>query len=212
MEIIPSSPPYHRSRDISNLNTPEAFNSHWRREPFPSIITPIIPFTRRNSSSVTAHAASLFLAYSQAAFYSLPIIIHTITLLIAFRAILATAVVFVCLGVSVVAMVHKYDLSLYTYFDVKIVPEAVDQILASTQNAVIENESLVDVEFVGYVGELDNHLLYRVPKRNQIDSRSHDDELEEQRNKQVVDAISAISGVLHVDVQTLRQRTKKDEL
>ncbi|KAF9995085.1 hypothetical protein BGZ79_000117 [Entomortierella chlamydospora] len=161
------------------------------------------------------------MVYSQVAFYSLPIIIHTITLLVAFRAILATAVAFICLGVSVVAMVHKYDLSLYTYYDVKIVPEAVDQILASTQTA--ENESLVDVEFVGHVGELDNHLLYRVPKRNQIDNRSHkltntsphnihDDELEEQRNKQIVDAISALSGVLHVDVQTLRQRTKKDEL
>ncbi|KAF9344382.1 hypothetical protein BGX26_004445 [Mortierella sp. AD094] len=187
------------------------------------------------SSLVTAHACvpyflldSAFSLFSPACspitFYSLPAIIHTITSLVAFRAVLATAVVLICLGVSVVAMVHKYDLSLYTYFDVKIVPEAVDQILASTQTAAAtENESLAGVEFVGHVGELDNHLLYRVPRQTQMDNISHkltntsphdthDDELEEQRNKQIVDAISALRGVLHVDVQTLRQRTKKDEL
>ncbi|KAF9108065.1 hypothetical protein BGX27_008493 [Mortierella sp. AM989] len=119
-------------------------------------------------------------------------------------------------------MVHKYDLNLYTYFDVKIVPEAVDQVLTSTQTAAAAgNGSLVGVEYVGHVGELDNHLLYRVPKQIQMDNNGHkltnthehrEEELEEQRNKQIVDAISAVSGVLHVDVQTLRQRNKKDEL
>ncbi|KAF9201166.1 hypothetical protein BGZ49_008614 [Haplosporangium sp. Z 27] len=123
-------------------------------------------------------------------------------------------------------MVHKYDLNVYTYFDVKIIPEAADQVLASTQIAAsTENGSLFGVEYVGHVAELDNHLLYRVPKQMQIqlDNSSHklpntsahdgsNDETEEQRNKQIIDVISAIHGVIHVDVQTLRQRIKRDEL
>ncbi|KAF9429764.1 hypothetical protein BGZ76_001119 [Entomortierella beljakovae] len=123
-------------------------------------------------------------------------------------------------------MVHKYDLSLYTYFDVKIVPEAASQVLESTLTAAsAENGTLAGVEYVGHVGELDNHLLYRVPKNILYENTnrkleatpplphsSHDDELEEQRNKQIADAISAVQGVVHVDVQTLRQRIKRDEL
>ncbi|KAI7832237.1 hypothetical protein BC939DRAFT_472487 [Gamsiella multidivaricata] len=132
-------------------------------------------------------------------------------------------------------MAHTYDLNFYTYFDVKILPEAVDQILESTRTAAASgNGSLVDVEYLGHVGELDNHLLYRVPKQThtqtqtqiqtqtqtQTDSgttnsplhRIRGEELEEQRNKHIVDAISAVQGVVHVDVQTLRHRAKRDEL
>ncbi|KAF8923340.1 hypothetical protein BGZ58_003067 [Dissophora ornata] len=118
-------------------------------------------------------------------------------------------------------MAHTFDLALYTYFDVKIVPEAADQVLASTRTAAAaENGSLAGVEYMGHVGELDNHLLYRVPKLAQ--TRSSDivtplhgplHEVQEgQRNRQIVDAMSALQGVVHVDVQTLRQRTKRDEL
>ncbi|KAG0203096.1 hypothetical protein BGX28_004527 [Mortierella sp. GBA30] len=115
-------------------------------------------------------------------------------------------------------MVHKYNFDTHTYFDVKILPEAKDQVLASTQTGIqSEGGSLAGVEYLGHVGELDNHILYRVPK-HLIPARmtnAHglgDDELEEQRNKHIADTISAIGGVLHVDIQTLRQRVKRDEL
>ncbi|KAF9177413.1 hypothetical protein BGZ51_008714 [Haplosporangium sp. Z 767] len=123
-------------------------------------------------------------------------------------------------------MAHRYDLTTHTYFDVKIIPEAVDQVLASTQiAAAAENGSLAGVECLGSIGALSNHLLYRVPKLQSSlaatttdNSNKHtphsqcDDDQEEQRNKQIVDAISAIHGVMKVDVQTLRQRAKRDEL
>ncbi|KAF9972381.1 hypothetical protein BGZ65_009855 [Modicella reniformis] len=117
-------------------------------------------------------------------------------------------------------MAHKYDLNLYTYFDVKIVPEAAHHILTSTTTAAaVENGSLAGVEYLGHVGELDNHMLYRVPKQaptNNPDSmnshNANNEELENWRNKQIVDAITALQGVLHVDIQTLRQRTRRDEL
>ncbi|KAI8358716.1 hypothetical protein B0O80DRAFT_519364 [Mortierella sp. GBAus27b] len=134
----------------------------------------------------------------------------------------ALAATLACLSLSVAAvMTHTYDLSLYTYFDVKIVPGAADQILAWTTTASsAENGSLAGVEYIGHVGELDNHLLYRVPKptltttpasASSVQS-SFDDGLEEQRNNQIVNAIAALQGVLHVDIQTPRQRTKRDEL
>ncbi|KAF9092592.1 hypothetical protein BGX29_010379 [Mortierella sp. GBA35] len=117
---------------------------------------------------------------------------------------------------------HSLDLSTHTYFDVKVQPEAVDQVLASTRTAAaFENGSLSGVEYLGHVGELKNHLLYRVPKQqpsstsqlNPAPSSSlQGSDWEEQRNRQIVDAISAVQGVLHVDVQIPRQRTKKDEL
>ncbi|CAO3573836.1 unnamed protein product [Mortierella alpina] len=107
-------------------------------------------------------------------------------------------------------MVHNYSLDTHTYFDVKIRPERVDQVLAWTQAAAQdENSALAGVEYVGHVGELTNHLLYRVPK-HQDDPK--DDGLEEQRNKRVVDTLSTVQGVLQVDIQTLRQRAKRDEL
>ncbi|KAF9146470.1 hypothetical protein BG015_011585 [Linnemannia schmuckeri] len=127
---------------------------------------------------------------------------------------------------------HSFDLSTHTYFDVKVQPEAVDQVLASTRTAAAsENGSLSGVEYIGHVGELKNHLLYRVSKQlqqQQQQSSSHTttntqstptpssslqgSEWEEQRNQQIVDAISAVQGVVHVDIQIPRQRTKKDEL
>ncbi|KAG0374398.1 hypothetical protein BGX24_010443 [Mortierella sp. AD032] len=122
---------------------------------------------------------------------------------------------------------HAFELSTHTYFDVKIQPEAVDQVLASTRTAAAsENGSLAGVEYIGHVGELDNHLLYRVSKQQPLPPHStNNDRLdpspsshlsgtdwEEQRNRQIVDAISAVQGVVHVDIQTPRQRTKKDEL
>ncbi|KAG0310387.1 hypothetical protein BGZ97_012596 [Linnemannia gamsii] len=124
---------------------------------------------------------------------------------------------------------HSFDLNTHTYFDVKIHPEAIDQVLASTRTAAAsENGSLSGVEYIGHVGELKNHLLYRVPKQQQRHPPSHttvDTQLtpspssclegsdrEEQRNRQIVDAISAVQGVVHVDIQIPRQRTKKDEL
>ena len=107
-------------------------------------------------------------------------------------------------------MVHNYSLDTHTYFDVKIRLERVDQVLAWTQAAAQdENSALAGVEYVGHVGELPNHLLYRVPK-HQDDPK--DDGLEEQRNKHVVDTLSTVQGVLQVDIQTLRQRAKRDEL
>ncbi|KAF9922128.1 hypothetical protein FBU30_007796 [Linnemannia zychae] len=122
-------------------------------------------------------------------------------------------------------MTHHLDLSTHTYFDVKILPEAVDQVLAYTRTAASENGSLSGVEYIGHVGELKNHLLYRVPKQsplpvqhstiNQITpphSNPNDSELEEQRNQRIVEAMSAVQGVVHVDIQIPRQRTKKDEL
>ncbi|KAI1296094.1 hypothetical protein EDD11_007580 [Mortierella claussenii] len=131
-------------------------------------------------------------------------------------------------------MAHTYDLNLYTYFDVKINPEAVDQVLASTQRAAsADNGSLAGVEYLGHVGQLDNHLLYRVPRHNlernnnafqppsaaaattqgpQGPQSLHDEEQEQQRNMQIIDAITAVQGVIHVDVQALRQRHKRDEL
>ncbi|KAG0321712.1 hypothetical protein BGZ99_003735 [Dissophora globulifera] len=123
---------------------------------------------------------------------------------------------------SSAVMAHTLDLDLYTYFDVKIAPEAVDQVLAVTRTAAaVENGTLAGVEYLGHVGSLDNHLLYRVPRYGQTSDNNgvstpvhsqYDDSLEEQRNRQIVDAISALQGVLHVDVQTLRQRAKRDEL
>ncbi|KAF9119768.1 hypothetical protein BGW39_011943 [Mortierella sp. 14UC] len=120
---------------------------------------------------------------------------------------------------------HSLELSTHTYFDVKIRPEAADQVLAFTRTAAAsENGSLAGVEYIGRVGELDNHLLYRVSKQqppppttnnNQLNpstSTMPDSDWEEQRNRQIVDAISAVQGVVHVDIQTPRQRTKKDEL
>lgn len=118
-------------------------------------------------------------------------------------------------------MTHKYDHNLYTYFDVKVAPEVADRVLAwTTTAATVENGSLAGVEYIGHVGELDNHLLYRVPKHtlasnpgsvNPLNS-TLDDGPEERRNKQIVDAISALQGVFNVDIQTLQQRTKRDEL
>ncbi|KAG0056809.1 hypothetical protein BGZ83_003427 [Gryganskiella cystojenkinii] len=124
-------------------------------------------------------------------------------------------------------MVHNLELNTHTYFDVKIQPEAADQVLASTRAAsVTQNGSLAGVEYIGHVGELTNHLLFRTPKQPHNHSNNdqklqgpapgphshHEEEQEDQRNKQIVDAISAIHGVLQVDVQTLRQRAKRDEL
>ncbi|GJJ76836.1 hypothetical protein EMPS_09195 [Entomortierella parvispora] len=124
-------------------------------------------------------------------------------------------------------MAHRFDLATYTYFDVKVQPEAVDQVLASTRAAsASHNGSLVGVEYMGHVGELTNHLLFRAPKHNPAYHSSQgpalptgsgpqphvDEEQEDQRNKQIVDTISAIHGVVHVDVQSLRQRPKRDEL
>ncbi|KAF9572485.1 hypothetical protein EC968_009871 [Mortierella alpina] len=107
-------------------------------------------------------------------------------------------------------MVHNYSLDTHTYFDVKIRPERADQVLAWTQAAAQEeNGALAGVEYVGHVGELTNHLLYRIPKHQ--DGHS-DDGSEEQRNKHVVETLSAVQGVLQVDIQTLRQRAKRDEL
>ncbi|ORZ17550.1 hypothetical protein BCR41DRAFT_370362 [Lobosporangium transversale] len=62
-------------------------------------------------------------------------------------------------------MAHTYDLNLYTYFDVKINPEALDQVVTSTQTAAAtSNGSLAGIEYLGHVGQLKNHLLYRIPK------------------------------------------------
>lgn len=134
-------------------------------------------------------------------------------------AVVTLAATLACLGLPVIAMAHKFDLNLYTYFDVKIAADAVDQVLAWTKTAAVDNGSLTGLEYMGYVGELDNHLLYRMPKTapasdlNSVDSHGHlDSEQEEKRNKQIVDAISAFQGVLNVDIQTLRQRAKRDEL
>ncbi|KAG0295195.1 hypothetical protein BGZ96_012297, partial [Linnemannia gamsii] len=109
---------------------------------------------------------------------------------------------------------HSLDLNTHTYFDVKIHPDAIDQVLASTRTAAAsENGSLSGVEYIGHVGELKNHLLYRVSKQQQQQSSLHtttDTQLtpppssdlvgsdwEEQRNRQIVDAISAVQGVVH---------------
>ena len=123
---------------------------------------------------------------------------------------------------------HSFDLSTHTYFDVKIQLEAIDHILASTRTAAAsENGSLSGVEYIGHVGELKNHLLYRVSKQQQepsshtttntqstpsLSSGQQGSDWEEQRNQQIVDAISAVQGVVHVDIQIPRQRNKKDEL
>ncbi|KAF9546240.1 hypothetical protein EC957_009979 [Mortierella hygrophila] len=123
---------------------------------------------------------------------------------------------------------HPLELSTHTYFDVKIQPEAIDHVLASTHTAAAsENGSLSGVEYIGHVGELKNHLLYRVSKQQQEppshtttntqstpfpSSSLQGSDWEEQRNQHIVDAISAVQGVIHVDVQIPRQRTKKDEL
>ncbi|KAG0248723.1 hypothetical protein BG011_009978 [Mortierella polycephala] len=123
-------------------------------------------------------------------------------------------------------MAHRYDLTTHTYFDVTIIPEAADQVLASTQTAAaVENGLLAGVECLGSIGTLRNHLLYRVPKLQPSSAATTTDnsdkhtphnqygnDQEEQRNKHIVDAISAIHGVMKVDVQTLRQRVKRDEL
>ncbi|KAF9899655.1 hypothetical protein BX616_002904, partial [Lobosporangium transversale] len=70
-------------------------------------------------------------------------------------------------------MAHTYDLNLYTYFDVKINPEALDQVVTSTQTAAAtSNGSLAGIEYLGHVGQLKNHLLYRIPKV----SSSHQDD------------------------------------
>ncbi|OAQ32581.1 hypothetical protein K457DRAFT_135132 [Linnemannia elongata AG-77] len=123
---------------------------------------------------------------------------------------------------------HSLEFSTHTYFDVKIQPEAIDHVLASTRTAAAsENGSLSGVEYIGHVGELKNHLLYRVSKHQQeppshtttntqstpsLSSRLQGTDWEEQRNQQIVDAISAVQGVVHVDIQIPRQRIKKDEL
>ncbi|KAF9301973.1 hypothetical protein BGZ74_006040 [Mortierella antarctica] len=101
-------------------------------------------------------------------------------------------------------MGHNYDLTTHTYLDVKVLPDAVSSVVASTR----ENGSLAGwVEYVGHVGELTNHLLYRIAKRGP-DFDPQDDA----RTKHIVDTISAIHGVVQVDIQTPKQRIKRDEL
>ncbi|KAG0017465.1 hypothetical protein BGZ81_010733 [Podila clonocystis] len=101
-------------------------------------------------------------------------------------------------------MGHNYDLTTHTYLDVKVLPDAVSSVIASAQ----ENGSLAGcVEYVGHVGELTNHLLYRVAKHSP-DSDPQDDA----RINHIVDTISAIYGVVQVDIQTPKQRIKRDEL
>ncbi|KAG0345769.1 hypothetical protein BG004_003104 [Podila humilis] len=122
-------------------------------------------------------------------------------------------------------MGHHYDLTTHTYFDVKVLPEALDQILASTTSSSHDNNSLLaqaGVEYLGHVGELPNHLLYRIPKLQGTSTgggggrkdNANDgiDNEEVKRTQKVVDKLSAIAGVVHVDVQVPKQRIKRDEL
>jgi len=167
---------------------------------------------------------------SQRAFRLAAAIVAVLPLLALLVVLLLSAIPFTS-PFDMTAHYHALDLSTHTYFDVKVQPEAVDQVLASTRTAAAsENGSLAGVEYIGHVGELKNHLLYRVSKQqpppnraqqttattNHLDplpsSSLQEPDWAEQRNRQIVDAISAVQGVLHVDIQTPRQRTKKDEL
>ncbi|KAF9418409.1 hypothetical protein BGZ94_009705 [Podila epigama] len=107
-------------------------------------------------------------------------------------------------------MSHDYNYATHTYLDVKILPEAAEQVVASTKaETSSENGSLIGagVEYLGQIGELRNHLLYRISKQG-----PDSDPKEEARRKQIVDALSALHGVVQVDIQVPRQRIKRDEL
>lgn len=101
-------------------------------------------------------------------------------------------------------MGHNYDLTTHTYLDVKVLPDAVSSVVASTR----ENGSLTGwgVEYVGQVGELPNHLLYSIAKPGPADLQ------EDARTLHIVDTISALHGVVQVDIQTPKQRIKREEL
>ncbi|KAI9232938.1 MAG: hypothetical protein BYD32DRAFT_427176 [Podila humilis] len=102
-------------------------------------------------------------------------------------------------------MGHNYDLATHTYLDVKVLPNAVSSVVASTrENGLLAGSG---VEFVGHVGELPNHLLYRIAKLG-----PDSDPQEDARTQHIVDTISALHGVVQVDVQTPQQRIKRDEL
>ncbi|KAF9167770.1 hypothetical protein DFQ27_001915 [Actinomortierella ambigua] len=103
---------------------------------------------------------------------------------------------------------HQYDLSQYTYVDVKITSPAQD-----VAQKVLDGAGIAGMEFIGQVGELPNHLLYRIPKSDLSQTASGNVlQSDEERNQQVVTAISAVRGVVHVEVQVPQQRFKKDEL
>ncbi|KAF9584406.1 hypothetical protein BGW38_006583 [Lunasporangiospora selenospora] len=114
-------------------------------------------------------------------------------------------------------MVHKFEHSTFTYFDVKVAPDAIENVISWTAVASANALGpLAGIEYIGHVGDMPDHLLYRIPKLFPTPEGSEAsqglEELEDRRNAGVVDSILARQGVIHVDVQSLKQRVKRDEL
>ncbi|KAG0230163.1 hypothetical protein BGW41_002585 [Actinomortierella wolfii] len=103
---------------------------------------------------------------------------------------------------------HQYELGQYTYIDVKVASPFPD-----LPERVLKGADIKGMEFVGQVGELPDHLLYRIPKNEVSQSAGGQvQQSDEEKNSKIVTAISAVQGVVHVEIQVPHQRIKRDEL